>query len=229
MPSGAADWLAENAEDRTTLGQCARDLMQASKGRLSYSQAAVCVSLHHLRTALELAAEEAHSDDVPVGASAESDAGSTPGSDLGSGAGEAAPTEGFSEKTTRPGRNEVPAAGATAVKAEDAIATAGAGAAASTAEDAEATASDGTADDGGEAGQNAASRIRVRLPDEVETGQDAPIARTLMMRCSRSARLTRRRDANVKSFEPGEDWGWCYVDEVMFEPAPRPHRSAGSR
>jgi uncharacterized UBP type Zn finger protein len=25
----------------------------------------------------------------------------------------------------------------------------------------------------------------------------------------------------VKSFEPGEDWGWCYVDELMFEPAPK--------
>ena len=24
----------------------------------------------------------------------------------------------------------------------------------------------------------------------------------------------------VKSFEPGEDWGWCYADQVMFEPAP---------
>ncbi|MDQ3227420.1 MAG: UBP-type zinc finger domain-containing protein [Chloroflexota bacterium] len=22
----------------------------------------------------------------------------------------------------------------------------------------------------------------------------------------------------VKSFEPGEDWGWCYADEVMIEP-----------
>jgi uncharacterized UBP type Zn finger protein len=21
----------------------------------------------------------------------------------------------------------------------------------------------------------------------------------------------------IKSFEPGEDWGWCYVDEMMFE------------
>jgi len=21
----------------------------------------------------------------------------------------------------------------------------------------------------------------------------------------------------IKSFEPGEEWGWCYVDEVMFE------------
>ena len=26
----------------------------------------------------------------------------------------------------------------------------------------------------------------------------------------------------VKSFEPGEDWGWCYVDQLMFEPAPTP-------
>ena len=26
----------------------------------------------------------------------------------------------------------------------------------------------------------------------------------------------------IKSFEPGEDWGWCYVDEVMFERAPAP-------
>jgi hypothetical protein len=25
----------------------------------------------------------------------------------------------------------------------------------------------------------------------------------------------------IRSFEPGEDWGWCYVDEVTFEPAPR--------
>jgi uncharacterized UBP type Zn finger protein len=24
----------------------------------------------------------------------------------------------------------------------------------------------------------------------------------------------------IKSFQPGEDWAWCYVDEVMFEPAP---------
>jgi uncharacterized UBP type Zn finger protein len=26
----------------------------------------------------------------------------------------------------------------------------------------------------------------------------------------------------MKSFEPGEDWGWCYVDQLMFEPAPTP-------
>jgi uncharacterized UBP type Zn finger protein len=25
----------------------------------------------------------------------------------------------------------------------------------------------------------------------------------------------------VKSFEPGEDWGWCYPDQLMFEPAPQ--------
>jgi uncharacterized UBP type Zn finger protein len=26
----------------------------------------------------------------------------------------------------------------------------------------------------------------------------------------------------IKSFEPGEDWGWCYVDELFLEPAPLP-------
>ena len=24
----------------------------------------------------------------------------------------------------------------------------------------------------------------------------------------------------IKSFEPGEDWGWCYVDEVFFDTLP---------
>ena len=24
----------------------------------------------------------------------------------------------------------------------------------------------------------------------------------------------------IKSFEPGENWGWCYVDEMFFEPFP---------
>lgn len=24
----------------------------------------------------------------------------------------------------------------------------------------------------------------------------------------------------IKSFEPGEDWGWCYVDELFFESFP---------
>jgi len=26
----------------------------------------------------------------------------------------------------------------------------------------------------------------------------------------------------MRSFEPGEEWGWCYVDELMLEPAPAP-------
>ena len=25
----------------------------------------------------------------------------------------------------------------------------------------------------------------------------------------------------IRSFEPGEDWGWCYADELLLEPAPR--------
>ena len=25
----------------------------------------------------------------------------------------------------------------------------------------------------------------------------------------------------IKSLEPGEVWGWCYVDRLMFEPAPQ--------
>jgi uncharacterized UBP type Zn finger protein len=26
----------------------------------------------------------------------------------------------------------------------------------------------------------------------------------------------------IRSFEPGEDWAFCYVDELMFQPAPTP-------
>ena len=26
----------------------------------------------------------------------------------------------------------------------------------------------------------------------------------------------------IQSFEPGDDWGWCYVDELFLEPAPLP-------
>jgi len=26
----------------------------------------------------------------------------------------------------------------------------------------------------------------------------------------------------MRSFQPGEDWGWCYVDNLMIEPAPKP-------
>lgn len=32
----------------------------------------------------------------------------------------------------------------------------------------------------------------------------------------------RTRHPIIRSFEPGEDWGWCYVDEIAFEHAPRP-------
>lgn len=28
--------------------------------------------------------------------------------------------------------------------------------------------------------------------------------------------------AVMKSFQPDEDWGWCYVDELFIEPAPEP-------
>jgi len=30
------------------------------------------------------------------------------------------------------------------------------------------------------------------------------------------------KHAIMKSFEPGEDWSWCYVDELFIEPAVRP-------
>ena len=29
-------------------------------------------------------------------------------------------------------------------------------------------------------------------------------------------------DAVMQSFERGEDWGWCYIDELFLEPAPLP-------
>ena len=28
------------------------------------------------------------------------------------------------------------------------------------------------------------------------------------------------QDPVIQSFEPAEDWGWCYVDELFLEPAP---------
>ncbi len=28
------------------------------------------------------------------------------------------------------------------------------------------------------------------------------------------------QDPLMQSFEPDEDWGWCYVDELFLEPAP---------
>jgi hypothetical protein len=30
----------------------------------------------------------------------------------------------------------------------------------------------------------------------------------------------------MRSFEPGEDWGWCYVDDLVIEPAPVPVRQS---
>jgi uncharacterized UBP type Zn finger protein len=27
----------------------------------------------------------------------------------------------------------------------------------------------------------------------------------------------------MRSIEPGEDWGWCYIDEVMLQPFPGRH------
>jgi hypothetical protein len=32
----------------------------------------------------------------------------------------------------------------------------------------------------------------------------------------------RTHDPLMQSFEPGEDWGWCYVDEIFIAPAPLP-------
>lgn len=31
----------------------------------------------------------------------------------------------------------------------------------------------------------------------------------------------------IRSLEPGEDWGWCYADGLLLEPAPRA-RGAGT-
>ena len=42
---------------------------------------------------------------------------------------------------------------------------------------------------------------------------------------SRSTHATRHFHATrhplMRSFERGEDWGWCFVDEVFLEPAPK--------
>ena len=32
-----------------------------------------------------------------------------------------------------------------------------------------------------------------------------------------TAHFNQMRHPVIKSFEPGEDWGWCYVDELFFE------------
>ena len=26
----------------------------------------------------------------------------------------------------------------------------------------------------------------------------------------------------IESYEPGEDWAWCYIDEVVLQPIPAP-------
>ncbi|HEY2854056.1 MAG TPA: UBP-type zinc finger domain-containing protein [Gemmatimonadaceae bacterium] len=30
----------------------------------------------------------------------------------------------------------------------------------------------------------------------------------------------------IRSFEPNEDWGWCYVDELFLEPAPHARKAS---
>jgi uncharacterized UBP type Zn finger protein len=34
-----------------------------------------------------------------------------------------------------------------------------------------------------------------------------------------TAHYRHTNDPLIQSFEPGEDWAWCYVDEVFIEPA----------
>jgi hypothetical protein len=33
------------------------------------------------------------------------------------------------------------------------------------------------------------------------------------------------KHAIMRSFEPGENWGWCYVDNLMLDPAPHASRA----
>jgi hypothetical protein len=33
----------------------------------------------------------------------------------------------------------------------------------------------------------------------------------------------------MRSFEPGESWGWCYVDELDYDPMPGPAPRRGAR
>jgi uncharacterized UBP type Zn finger protein len=35
-----------------------------------------------------------------------------------------------------------------------------------------------------------------------------------------SAHFRDSRHPVIRSFQPGEDWGWCFVDELFIEPAP---------
>ena len=34
-----------------------------------------------------------------------------------------------------------------------------------------------------------------------------------------TAHFKATQHAIILSFEPGDDWGWCYVDEIFLEPA----------
>jgi hypothetical protein len=36
----------------------------------------------------------------------------------------------------------------------------------------------------------------------------------------RTAHFTATTHPVIKSFEPGEHWVWCYVDELMFDTSP---------
>ncbi len=38
----------------------------------------------------------------------------------------------------------------------------------------------------------------------------------------RPAHFHRAEHPIIVSHEPGEDWGWCYVNELFNEPAPMP-------
>ena len=71
-----------------------------------------------------------------------------------------------------------------------------------------------------------AERMRGVPQDRHALGAPAPVpgvrARRLL-RQSQGKHATKHFHATqhpiMRSFEPGEDWSWCYVDEVFFEPA----------
>jgi uncharacterized UBP type Zn finger protein len=33
--------------------------------------------------------------------------------------------------------------------------------------------------------------------------------------------FTKTKHPIMRSIEPGENWGWCYIDDAMIEPFPR--------
>ena len=51
--------------------------------------------------------------------------------------------------------------------------------------------------------------VRIRAPGEVP-GRHA------------TKHYFQTRHPIIRSFQPGEDWGWCFEDEEFFEPAPVP-------